>query len=64
MWIKNEGGHRFTTNALEGRDAFHFFELEQSFALWWDSMTSFRVYIYAYRDYYEKSSYSVFLPLY
>ena len=63
LWLKNDGGHAFTTNALDGRDSYHFFRLEESFALWFDSLSSFRVYIYAEQNYYETSSTSVFLPL-
>jgi len=63
MWVNNKGGHSYTTNPLEGRDKHHFFELEEAFALWFDSPHSFRVYIYANKNYFEQSTPSVFLPL-
>ena len=38
--------------------------LDESFALWYDSRTSFRVYVYAKRNYEETFSDPVFLPLF
>ena len=63
MWIKSEGGHDYSTKQVIGRDNHHFFRLENSFALWWDSPSSFRVYIYTLRHKDEFSTKSIFMPL-
>ena len=39
-------------------------KLDECFAIWYDSLTSFRVYIYAKNNYEEVWSSPVFLPLY
>ena len=38
--------------------------LDEVFAIWYDSPTSFRVYVYAKNNYEEVYSQAVFLPLY
>jgi len=38
-------------------------ELEESFAIWFDSKTSFRVYVFAKDNEFETFTGSVFLPL-
>jgi len=63
MWIKSEGGHANTTKQVLGRDNHHFFRLENAFALWWDSPSSFRVYVYTLLKQDEYSTKSVFMPL-
>jgi hypothetical protein len=64
MWVMNEGSTLFTTREQFGREnQYHFFRLENVFSLWFDSPTSFRVYVYTLRDFESFSSPSVFLPL-
>ena len=63
MWVKNEGGHTYSTKQVIGRNNHHFFRLENVFALWWDSPSSFRVYIYTMLNVNEFSTPSVFMPL-
>ena len=63
LWIRNYGGHTFSTNAREGREKHHMFELADSFALFWDSPISFRVYVYARDNAYEVWSAPVSVPL-
>ena len=53
MWIRNSGNQSYSKNIADGRVNHHFFELSESFALWWDSPDSFRIYIYAVDDPYE-----------
>ena len=47
MWIRNYGNHTYSSDVKEGRENHHLFEKGDSFALFWDSPISFRVYIYA-----------------
>jgi hypothetical protein len=63
MWVKSEGGHTYTTKQVIGRNNHHFFRLENAFALWWDSPSSFRVYVYTMLNVNEFSTQSVFMPL-
>ena len=63
MWIKNEGGHSHSTKQVIGRNDHHLFRLENAFALWWDSPSSFRVYVYTMNKVHEYSTSSVFMPL-
>lgn len=63
MWIKNEGGQTYSTNPRVGRDKHHLIWVEEAFALWFDSQSSFRVYVYSKERHFETFSGSVFLPL-
>jgi hypothetical protein len=63
MWIRNEGDHKFTNNPRYGVEKHSFFKLDDSFALWFDSPTSFRVYVYSKSNVDEETSESCFLPL-
>lgn len=38
---------------MTGRQDHHIFEIERSFAIWYDSPTSLRVYVFARNDYEE-----------
>ena len=64
FWLKNFGQHSYSTNPREGRELHHMIKIDECFAIWYDSKTSFRVYIYAKNNYEELYSSSVFLPLY
>ena len=56
MWVYNEGKHAYTQNPKDGRDNYHFFKLDEVFALWFDSPHSFRVYIYSLKNYFEQTT--------
>ena len=62
MWIKNTGKHTFSSSARVGRDSHHMFEIENAFALWMDSESSFRVYAFAAEDFDEHISEPISLP--
>jgi hypothetical protein len=64
IWIRNSGKHSYSANPRDGRENHHFFELTNSFAFWWNSPDSFRVYIYANENPYEVQSGSIDVPLY
>ena len=64
FWMKNFGQHSFDSDPTRGREDNHFIRLDESFALWYDSRTSFRIYIYARDNFEETFSDAVFLPLY
>ena len=64
FWLKNFGQHSFSETPIEGRQQHHMLKINECFAIWYDSPTSFRVYIYAKNDYEEVYSQSVFLPLF
>lgn len=61
--MQNYGGHTFSRSPLEGRTKNHLIKLDDSFAIWYDSKTSFRVYVYAKDNWMETFSDPVFLPL-
>jgi hypothetical protein len=63
MWINNSGATKFNANPRTGIETSAFFILDGSFALWFDSVSSFRVYVYAKKNVDATSSPSVFLPL-
>lgn len=63
FWMKNFGAHAYQSNPSLGRNQNHIFKLDECFALWYDSKTSFRVYVYARDNFYETYSDPVFLPL-
>jgi hypothetical protein len=63
FWMKNYGSHAFSPNPRIGRDNNHIFRLDDSFALWYDSQTSFRVYVFAKDNWLETYSDPVFLPM-
>jgi len=45
MWVKNGGGQGFSTTATDGIVNSSFFSLKGVFTFWFDSPTSFKVYI-------------------
>jgi hypothetical protein len=61
--MRSTGNHAFSTKELEGTSNQHFVLLENVFALWFDSPTSFRVYIFASKDYFEESTSSISFPI-
>jgi len=63
LWIKNVGGQTYSRSPGIGRNKHHLLELEESFAIWFDSKTSFRVYVFAKDNEFETFTGSVFLPL-
>ena len=63
FWMKNFGQHAFEPNPARGREANHIFTLDESFGIWYDSKTSFRVYVYAKNNFFETYSDPIFLPL-
>ena len=63
MWIKNLGGQQFTKHKGKGRTKHQFFRLEKVFALWYDSVNSFKVYVYTKQPQNEFTSSSIFLPV-
>lgn len=62
--MKNMGAHASEPNPKIGREQNHIFSLDECFALWYDSETSFRVYVYAKTNIFETFSDPVFMPLY
>lgn len=63
FWMKNFGQHSFAKNPLSGREKNHLIKLDEVLAIYYDSPTSFRVYVYAKDNPFETTSDSVFLPL-
>lgn len=63
MWVNNQGALKYSSNPRYGVETSQFFQLEGCFALWFDSPTSFRVYIYAKNNVDMTVSPSVFLPV-
>ena len=63
LWLRNDGTHSYSKDSLQGRNNHHLFELSNSFALWWDSPISFRVYIYARSNANELYTAPVSVPL-
>ena len=63
MWVHNLGARKYSANARYGVEQSSFFTLEGAFSLWFDSPTSFRVYVYAKDNINTRSSPSTFLPL-
>lgn len=63
MWVRPTGTHSYSTIEKQGITNQHFFLLEGVFALWWDSPSSFRVYVFASKDYLEESTSSVQVPI-
>ena len=61
--MKNFGQHAFEPNPARGRENNHIFSLDECMALWYDSKTSFRVYVYAKNNFLETYSDPIFLPL-
>lgn len=55
IWIKLdfEGAPTYHDDPLIGRDNSDFFKVEDVFALWFNTKTSFRVYVYALKGYDE-----------
>jgi len=51
MWIRSSGTHTYSTIEKEGYTNQHFLLLDGVFALWFDSPASFRVFIFAQKDY-------------
>ena len=64
FWLINFGQHSYSETPIEGRTSNHMLKMEECFAIWYDSPTSFRVYIYAKNNYEEVYSPPVFLPLF
>ena len=63
LWIRNYGTHGYSTSPRIGRESYHLFEKSGSFALWWDSPISFRIYIYAKSNFYEFYTSAISVPL-
>ena len=63
MWIRNYGQHTYSDDVKDGRENHHLFEVTDSFALFWDSPISLRVYIYARDNAYEFWTPPVSVPL-
>jgi hypothetical protein len=63
MWLYNTGTTQFTTNPRIDLEKSSLFLLEGVFALWFDSPTSIRCYVYAKKKVDEITSGSVLLPL-
>lgn len=61
--MKNVGGQTFSRSPGIGRNKHHLIHLEEAFAIWFDSKTSFRVYVFAKDNEFETWTDSVFLPL-
>ena len=61
--MQNFGQHSFSTNPVSGRTKHHLIKVDESFAVWYDSKTSFRIYVYAKNNWEETFSDPVFLPL-
>lgn len=64
FWLKNFGQHSYSQNPSEGERQNHLIKIDESFAIWYSSPTSIRVYVYAKNNAYEVASDSVFLPLF
>ena len=60
MWFKSSGSHAFSETNQESSS---FFKLEKVMALWFNSPSSFRVYIYADKNYQEVVTGSVSIPV-
>ena len=64
FWMINFGQHSYGQKPNEGRENNHLIKVDEAFAIWYDSPTSFRVYVYARKNYDEVYSSTVFLPLF
>lgn len=51
MWVRPTGTHGYSTIEREGITNLNFFLLDNVFALWWDSPTSFKVSIFSSKDF-------------
>ena len=63
FWIKNEGIGTYSKNPKTGRDTTHLIKVEETFALWFDSQTTLRAYVYADANHFEYFSDPIFLPV-
>jgi hypothetical protein len=63
MWVKIKGAQKFTQDPRQGVKTASFFSIEGCFTLFFDSATSFKVFIDSVVDYQDTTSRSVFLPL-
>jgi hypothetical protein len=50
IWMKSSGTHEITTDAKNWENC-NFINLENIFALWFDSPSSFKVYVFATKDF-------------
>jgi hypothetical protein len=63
MWIRPSGDHGFSTGEFKGTRQMSFFTLDNVFSLWFDSDSSFRVYLFATKSYQETSSEPILIPV-
>lgn len=63
LWIRNQGNHMFTSDVNIGWSKYHFIKIHEVFALWYDSATSFKAYVFSDKDFNQYVSPSVFTPL-
>ena len=63
FWLKNEGIGTYSKNPKTGRDSTHLIKVEETFALWFDSQTTLRAYVYADANHFEYFSDPIFLPV-
>ena len=64
IWLRNSGTQNFSSDPKKGRTDNHIFEIVDAFAIWFDSPTSLKVYVYAVKDYLEISTQeSIVVPL-
>lgn len=54
----------FTSDVNIGWSKYHFIKIHEVFALWYDSATSFKAYVFSDKDFNQYVSPSVFTPLY
>lgn len=53
IWMRNQKRYPSFTNSPSGRSTDYFFKLDDSFALYFDSPTTFKVHIFALKNYLE-----------
>lgn len=63
MWVNNKGANKFSSDPRQGIKIASFFSIESCFTLYFDSSTSFKVFVDSIYDYRDTTSPSVFLPL-
>ena len=61
--MKNEGIGSFTQNPRNGRDTTHLIKIQETFAIWFDSQTTLRAYVFADDNFREYYSDPIFLPI-
>ena len=62
FWLKNFGKHKAEEDG-SGKDKTAFLSLEESFVFYYDTKTTFRVYVDAREKYLTAESESIYLPL-